>query len=127
RRRRKCPGCESILLPIDRVCPRCELDQDSPLAMDVERVRFALKEVDALTERGELDAETSSRVAARLTNRIHSLIELPPTQATPRPQAEPRPTLERPLASEPPLPRESAAEPSPPLELPPVEATLLPP
>src|SRR4051794_38421122 len=59
RRRRACPGCETALLPIDRDCPRCGLVQSSRLAAEVERVRFALREVAALADRDELDAETS--------------------------------------------------------------------
>ncbi|HEX4609786.1 MAG TPA: hypothetical protein VH092_16425 [Urbifossiella sp.] len=89
-RRRVCPGCECTLLPTDRRCPRCGLDQDDRLAAQLEHVRYGVREVAALAERGELDAETADRVTARLRDHIRALAGQPvPTAVPVEPAATP--------------------------------------
>src|SRR5579885_950344 len=80
RRRRTCPGCGGRLLPIDRDCPRCGLDQDSRLAAQVERVRFA--------ERAEIEPAAAQQVIDRLSGRIRALLG-ERTTAAPLPRAVP--------------------------------------
>src|SRR5262249_51229918 len=91
RRRRTCPACGYTLLPTDRDCYRCGLEQDSRLAAQVERIRSAEREVNALAERGELDPETAGQVAARLDARVRNLTRRPAAvpEATPLPRAVP--------------------------------------
>src|SRR4051812_41880971 len=74
RRRRWCPGCECEVRPGDRECPTCGLDQDSRRAAQLEHARHAVREVAGLVERGELDAEAAERVAARLRERVRTLV-----------------------------------------------------
>jgi len=116
-RRQWCPGCEHELRPHDLRCPRCGLEQDSRPAVRLEHLRFAVREVAGLVERGELDAAA----AAPVTDALH--IRLDALTARPAEPARAEPVLARPLESVPlleavPVPPPVVAEPEAPPEEP---------
>ena len=95
----RCPACRADVDPRDRECGFCGMLLDTRVARQLARVRAAEAEVRALAEAGDLDADTSRSVTARLERRARVLQGLPADSAKPEGVAEPEPeTIPRVLA-----------------------------